>query len=95
MRLKARSEKITTYLQTISKPNNHENNREHRVGRMHTNHHISHKMADRRSDRNPKLPKVVMNRVVERSGNSVAHKRRQEDERDDGVVQVVVCFELA
>ena len=67
---------------------------ENGVRRMRGEDRVGDDVTDRGHDGNAALPKLHVDASVREGGNGVAGKGGQEDERDDGVTEIVVVFQL-
>lgn len=56
---------------------------------------VRHQMAEGSKQRHASLAKMHVHEVVDGGCDGVSHKRRKEDEGDNGVVHIVVGFELS
>lgn len=78
----------------IAKASEDESKDENDVRWVQSNDRISKYMAGRADEGDPALASLEMEKVIEESRTDVADKRRQENERNDGVTDVVVLHEL-
>lgn len=67
---------------------------EHGVGRVECQDDVRDDMTNRCHDCDTSLPKPLVNARIGKGGDGIASERCQEDERYDGVTQIIVGFEL-
>lgn len=61
---------------------------------MERYHNISRCATSRTKERDSALPPSHVDLIVSKSGGCVPEERCEEDEGDDGVVDVVICLEV-
>lgn len=76
--------------QPVSKAGEHVHDHEDGVRRVHAGDDVGDDMAGRGEDRDASLAVLLVDQVVEEGGERVADKGRQEDQRDERVLEAVV-----
>lgn len=82
-------------LEAVTKAREEHDDGEYRVGRMNGHDDVADQATHWGENGHAALAKVVMDEVARKSGGKIAHEGSEEEQRDDGVVDAIVCLDLA
>lgn len=80
--------------ESISESCKNERDYQNRIGWMERVDDIRDQVASRSQQRDSPLAKGIVDAMVKQSGEHVSTQRRQKHQRDDGVTEVIIGFQL-